>query len=351
MIARNIKLALPLGKKIELFPIKRFAKKPPLIDDNLNAASSYPAILKTWAAKWPGCNWGIALKKSRLIVVDVDRKPGKHGQETFDLLEMHYGFPATFTVLTPSGGLHLYYSETNIVRHQYAQGVHGFGIDVDSTNYVIAPGCVLQGDDGYGDYTPKNDLPIALAPDWFALFLKPRVQSATDQSIPVVELDKEMHINWAIDYLLHHAPWSIEREGGEKALFDVAAVLKDHGISEHMAVELINRHYNDPNFGRCIPPWTVGTGPTEDRLDVKVHNAFIYADETAPGSATAEADFADCIEELTPADIENNSKYANNGRIVSRQRLRGVDAHGRRNTGRTVLVDGVRVPVYQRVRG
>lgn len=42
----------------------------------------------------------------------------------------------------------------------------------------------------------------------------------------------------------------------------------------------------------CDPVWLVSEGATADRLDVKVANAYAYLKQQAPGSRTAEADFA-----------------------------------------------------------
>src|ERR1035438_8516181 len=55
-----------------LFPIKPGQKFPPLFRNNLELASSDTAQLKAWEEKWPGCNWGVAHRKSKLMVVNVD---------------------------------------------------------------------------------------------------------------------------------------------------------------------------------------------------------------------------------------------------------------------------------------
>ena len=54
-----------------LFPIKAGAKSPPLISENLTKASNDRKQITAWSQQWPGCNWGLALKLSRLLVVDV----------------------------------------------------------------------------------------------------------------------------------------------------------------------------------------------------------------------------------------------------------------------------------------
>jgi len=277
---------IPGGVDWFVFPIKPLQKHPPLMGDNLAQASNDPIRLRAWRRRWPNCNWGLSLAKSHVIVVDVDRGPGKRGQLTWDELQLRYGWPRTFAVATPSGGLHYYYSEANGIAHKCRLGVHGFGPDIDVPNYVLVGGSRLP----HGTYTPANNFPVADAPPWFGLFLKDNDRENVEQ-IPIVELDLPGNIDWAVDFLLQDARPSIQGRGGEKALFDTAAVLKDHGISQEMAVQLIDEYYNKPP--QCDPVWRVGEGPTEDRLDVKVANAYSYAKQNAPGFATAEADFAD----------------------------------------------------------
>src|ERR1700719_4506490 len=105
MIYNSLEFALDFLKEHPswyFFPIKRLCKFPPLIKDDLAQASNNPLQIRKWHATNLGCNWGLSLKKSNCLVVDVDRKPGKIGEQTFDALDMEYGFPETFTVNTPS---------------------------------------------------------------------------------------------------------------------------------------------------------------------------------------------------------------------------------------------------------
>jgi hypothetical protein len=270
-----------------VFPIRARSKFPPLTTDNLasgasNTAETVNAWLKSKKPGWQNCNWGLALGKSGLIVVDVDTAKG--GEATiFDLEMAHDDFPETYTVRTPSGGRHLYYKGP----HRIALGENGFGLGVDVPNYVLLAGSVTD----KGAYEVVNDVEVADAPAWFYEVLgAPKIGHNAEPQAPAVDLDLPAHITWAIDYLKTDAPDCIEGRGGEKTLFDVAAKLKDNGISQEMAVELIDEHYNVP--GRCDPLWLVGEGPDADRLDVKVANAYTYAVENVPGSKTAAAEFA-----------------------------------------------------------
>jgi hypothetical protein len=270
-----------------VFPIKAGRKAPPLFRNELELAFNDAAAIDTWAKREPNCNWGVALKKSRLIVPDVDTRLGKIGQQTFDNLEFIYGqLPATLTIRTPSGGLHYYFNETGTVRHR--PRVSAFGPDIDSTNYVLLPGSAL---DSGGAYAIINDAPIAPAPDWFAEFLTgPEASVAVDQT-PEVDQDTPAIKERAIYFLVNEAPRSIQGQNGEQTLLLVAGTLKDLGVSQALAVELVAEYYNTPKH--CDPIWNVGEGPDADRLDTKVANAYRYLTQNAPGSDTPQADFAD----------------------------------------------------------
>ena len=58
--------------------------------------------------------------------------------------------------------------------------------------------------------------------------------------------------------------------------------LRDNGISEALAIELMNEHYNVP--GVCEPEWEI-----ED-LTKKISNAYTYANLSKIGGKTAEAE-------------------------------------------------------------
>lgn len=162
-----------------IFPIAAGAKFPPLIPNNLKNASNDPARIKKWHAKWPGCNWGLALAKSHIIVADVDRKAGKVGEASYDaIVEAGHDWGVTFAINTPSGGWHLYY------KGEHAFRLNGFGKDIDSPNYTLLPGCKLVDPETkeVTKYTvaPDRDVEMLDAPEWFAEYLTKRAPAAGD---------------------------------------------------------------------------------------------------------------------------------------------------------------------------
>jgi hypothetical protein len=285
-----------------IFPITRLEKDPPLIKDNLNLASNDPKQIKEWHARWRGCNWGLALRKSKVIVVDVDRKVGKVGQETLDNLTLEYGdLPTTLTVMSPSGGLHIYFEG----EHRFGLGKYGFGKDVDSPNYVLIPGCWLCSNSEQG-YEVITDAPVAQAPEWFGVFLKEKAEREAAPDEAAVDLDRDPNVARMIRYLMEGAPKCVQGQNGDKTMFDIYCVLKDNGVSLQRATEIVQLYYNTPEH--CEPVWLFGSGPDADRHDVKARNAYDYARENQAGTATAEYAFGDPTDAYDPAELKAYTK-------------------------------------------
>lgn len=263
-----------------LFPIRRGAKFPPCLKDNLETnCSNDPEQIKRWATKFPGCNWGVAHRKSLLLVADVDTNPkkGKRGQETFDTLEMLYGWPETEKTTTPSGGFHLVYEGEHIM----ALGKNGLGLDVDSPNYTLIAGCTFADGTSY----TGNDATAVECPQWIYDTIKNAKASAriSNAGEVVVDFDQPANVKLAIDFLKGDAEPAIEGRGGDFNTYKTACYLKDLGISPALAVDLLNEHYNP----RCEPAWD------REGLERKVASAYSYANLSKVGGKTAEADFAD----------------------------------------------------------
>src|ERR1035437_9330255 len=138
-----------------IFPIKAGAKFPPLLKDNLdgNCSNDIKQII-AWAKKFPGCNWGVAARKSGIMPIDVDtnKAKGKVGDETYADLDLIFGWPETETTTSPSGGKHHIYegwADDDHPAHIMALGENGIGKDIDVPNYVLIPGCTLADGTSY----------------------------------------------------------------------------------------------------------------------------------------------------------------------------------------------------------
>lgn len=299
-----------------LFPIKPGAKFPPLIKDNLEKASCDIAQLEAWENQWPGCNWGVAHRKSELLVADVDTNPkkGKVGQATFDDLDLMYGWPTTEMTTTPSGGFHMIYegwANDAHPAHIMALGENGIGKDIDSPNYTLIPGCTF--DDGTSYI--GNDVEAVRCPEWIYDTIKTAKTKSrvTDAGEIVVELDKQSNIDTAIDYLKTDAEPSIQGSSGDMALLKAAYYLKDLGISQQLGAELLNEYFNP----RCEPAWDMVD------LEKKMAGAYSYANLSKVGGKTAEADFAD---DPPPPITPMGKKKTIDKQKKERAKARAVDA-------------------------
>ncbi|REE62410.1 bifunctional DNA primase/polymerase-like protein [Streptomyces sp. 3212.3] len=134
-------------------------------------------------------NVGIATGPSGLIVVDLDMPKRKtstdtpNGVTTFTALceRAEQAVPATRTVRTASGGVHLYFTSPPSTRLGNTAGRLGKRIDTRAWGgYVVAPGSLTP----TGAYTVVNDLPPAPLPEWLCARLTTRQASRTLSAAP-----------------------------------------------------------------------------------------------------------------------------------------------------------------------
>ena len=218
-------------------------------------------------------NYNVGIYTQHHLVGDVDTKAGKQGRATFDELDLFHGFTDTFTVKTPSGGLHLYYKP----REPSRSGVNNVGPGFDTRGvggYVVGPGSSVDGK----SYEIVKDIPIAPAPQWFEDHVgRPEPKSERRQVIEL--LDTQPAIDRAVAYLAGAEP-AIENNGGNDHTYRVAVRVKDFGVSELTALELMDGHWND----RCVPRWGW------EELAGIVSNAYRYGKRPI-GDKAPEADF------------------------------------------------------------
>lgn len=133
-----------------------------------------PTEVREWVAQ--GFSLGVRTdRQSGVWVLDVD--VDVHTLQPTDawkaLLEEH-GLPPTYTVRTPSGGLHYYFRFPPEIDVRNDQGcVIAKGVDIRGIGgYVVAAGMYAafnkHGVDFAGTYDVIDDSPIAQTPDWIA---------------------------------------------------------------------------------------------------------------------------------------------------------------------------------------
>ncbi len=230
-------------------------------------ATTDPNKIREFWKTYPDANVGVATGRG-LIVIDVDVKKGKKGAESLDALEA-LGLPTDgYRVKTPSGGVHVFL-RTEHPHRQIIDSLDGFpGIDIKCEgNYVVGAGSTRRDFPGK-PYQQTGPATIPAMPAWLDDIIvrsSPKRTERTEQ--PLVELDKPSNVANAIEYLEKRAPEAIEGAGGDTTTFQVAARMRDYGLSDAKAWELMLDHWNER---KAAPPWE-----PEDLL-AKVQNAYAY---------------------------------------------------------------------------
>lgn len=135
------------------------------------------------------------------------------------------------------------------------------------------------------------------APTWLIDLAGRARPKAESNVVPLIQLDQPQAIARATEYLATAEP-AIEGAGGDTHTYVVAAKLKDFGVSQQTAVDLLLDHWNERNS----PPWD----PAE--LEQKVEHAYLYG-RNAPGAADPMADFT-IVETMTTPDTHTAAATA-----------------------------------------
>lgn len=239
-----------------VFKIRRGTKDKPQADwANGGAVVSSLDAFDTFAGR--PVNLGV--RTDRLVVVDVDGH-----REGFETLAAHPEMPPTYTVRTPNGGLHLYYRAP--AGLELAGGVNrlGQGVDIKTgpRSYVVGAGSAF----GEREYTLERDAAIEECPTWLVTHLAASARKVSDAPKVVGELDTPSAIDSARSYLEYSAPLAVEGCGGNECTYKVACAVKDRGVSEEQALELLLEIWNE----RCSPAWE------QADLAAIVSNAYQY---------------------------------------------------------------------------
>jgi hypothetical protein len=131
---------------------------------------------------------------------------------------------------------------------------------------------------------------------------------------PPTGWDHEADVRRALWYLENDAQPAIQGSGGDETTYYVACTMRDLGISESLAIDMMIESYNP----RCIPPW--------DHEDVtrKVQNAYAYATGDA-GSRSIGMDFLEVdpgwIGDATPDDDSWMDGDASQGPVSTFEQL------------------------------
>lgn len=157
---------LMLEKGAKVFPVSPGQKTPAFEEWQKWAEAANADKVRAYAKSNPFHNWGVYCGASDLTVIDLDKKSGVDGIKSFKaLLESTGPFETTFTVRTPSGGIHLYFKGSE----RTTAGALGPGIDTRGKGgYVLAPLSRI----GRLSYEPLGNADILPLPSAFCKLLK-----------------------------------------------------------------------------------------------------------------------------------------------------------------------------------
>jgi RecA-family ATPase len=298
-----VEYALHLGLKV--FPICApgserdgglIDKTPQIKDWTGYAATTKPSSIISYAKSNPTTNFAVHCGLSNIIIIDVDVKDDKKGLDTLDALQKHhcFCFYDTFTVKTPSGGLHFYYFNSQNIQITGGNNKLGPGIDVQAGNkYALLFGSSLyEGkttggrDQVGGNYIIQKDAPMQEIPDWMISKLKIITPEYTDLFTDEIKLDTLSNVKKAIRWL-RTAPICVENAGEHNGeyLYQIFCQVRDYGISRDTADVLVENYYNEG----CKPPWDLtSAGSDKTHWYAKLKNAYNYAQYDKPGAKSPE---------------------------------------------------------------
>ncbi len=145
--------------------------KHPLTRRGVKDATTDARVIAGWWKRWPDANLALATgRPSGVVVIDVD--PPRGELSLIRLEDAGYELPATATVRTGSGGLHLYFAAPHLPLGNSAGRLPGVGLELPGLDlradggYVVAPPSVHVAGSRYSWI--RAEIELADAPAWLA---------------------------------------------------------------------------------------------------------------------------------------------------------------------------------------
>jgi hypothetical protein len=169
-----------------VFPLTPGSKRPAVTGWESRATTETARIQRCWSTLTSAGPYGvgIACGPSELLVVDLDTPKGRptppewrragivDGADVLAVVADQHGagFPwDTHTVATPSGGMHLYFTQPEGQALRNTAGRLGWLVDTRGAGgYVVAAGTTLD----TGAYATVDDADSVHMPDWLAAALR-----------------------------------------------------------------------------------------------------------------------------------------------------------------------------------
>lgn len=238
---------------IPVFPCVADGKSP-ATEHGFHDATTNEEQINEWWTEDPNYNVAISPGQVGWTVVDVDPGAAALDFET-----------ATYTVRTPRGGTHHYYSgaapstQSKVAEHVDTRGIGG---------YVLIPPSIVNGK----PYEVIHDTELAPLPE----VVTERTRRADSPAKAATDtLDDPGNVARArslVSAYVRAGDVAIEGCGGDGRTYRLAAEIQNLGLSEEACFEVIQ-----PWNEKCVPPWS------DSELRVKIHNASAYA-QNEPGA-------------------------------------------------------------------
>lgn len=208
-----------------------------------------------------------------LVVVDVDTKDGKQGNNTMSGLDaLGCDFPPTIEQTTASGGKHIIY----ITDTALASGANKLGPHVDlksSGGYIVGAGSTID-NIPYTMQNPGFPAP-AVVPEWIPLRCHPPMAKTAHAS--AIADDSEQAVSRAT--LLANQT-EASAGGRNDQAFKLGCQIRDYGVSQTMTEEILHG-WNAINVHPALNP---------EEITAVCHSVFQYA-KLAQGNKSPQSDF------------------------------------------------------------
>lgn len=244
-------------------------------------------------------NYGVLLKQ-KFLVIDCDPRAYNDGDKPLTRLLGDLDLPLdlfkkTFTVRTPRGGYHIYFSKPEgvlIVNNLKAYP----GLEF-KTKFIMAAGSYIalneKKEPVNKGYVPVFHAPSTIIPApqiLLAKLLAPK-PITLDPNVKLTP-DNPADIKAFTDHCLKVDP-ATEGELGDLRTFQVACAGREYGLNQATTLSLMIQYYNP----RCNPIWD----PAD--LRIKVENAYTYGTRSPAGVKSIQNAFPDDgTEKKTPQD-------------------------------------------------
>jgi len=252
--------AVPPDNALRIFPLHGILPGPACtcpLGASCKSIGKHPAVRwRNYDENTKGSSGGYGIQTGRfngIFVVDLDVKPDKNGVDAFVALAAGRSIPNTLGVLTPSGGVHLYFRLPPDVYVPKTIGVLALGVDiVGEGGFVVGPGSPHR----IGGIYQEVPGPLADPPDWLlALVVKepepPGPLVTEHRTIEPSSPEGVRAIAWARAFLAGAEP-AIEGRGGSDRLFAACCHLMYSALPLDVLREIVEEVYNP----RCEPPWS-----------------------------------------------------------------------------------------------